>query len=75
MIQSPFKKIPKAGIIAVDARDFEPDYDRTFDPEHVTIVAFTRLVYRKGIDLLAVILPDICERHPNVRFLICIPKT
>eukprot|EP00887_Chlorella_sp_A99_P005311 scaffold1.g5311.t1 len=28
------------------------------------------LVYRKGIDLLAAVLPELCGRHPHLRFLI-----
>lgn len=58
-------------LLAVDTSDFSPDFSRVHSKEHITIVALTRLVYRKGIDLLAVILPDICDRYPNVRFLIC----
>lgn len=30
----------------------------------------SRLVYRKGVDLLAHIIPEICLRHKNVQFLI-----
>jgi len=30
----------------------------------------SRLVYRKGSDLLAVIIPDICSRYPDVDFII-----
>ena len=33
----------------------------------ITIVALSRLVYRKGIDLLAAVLPELCQRHPNVQ--------
>jgi phosphatidylinositol glycan class A protein len=33
----------------------------------VTIVALSRLVYRKGLDLLAAVLPAICHQHPNVQ--------
>lgn len=36
----------------------------------VTIVIVSRLVYRKGVDLLAQIIPEICSRHKNVQFLI-----
>lgn len=36
----------------------------------ITIVVMSRLVYRKGIDLLAAVLPEVCHRHPQVRFLI-----
>ena len=36
----------------------------------LTVVALSRLVYRKGIDLLALAIPELCARHPNVRFVI-----
>jgi len=36
----------------------------------VTIVAMSRLVYRKGVDLLALVIPIICKKYPNVNFLI-----
>jgi phosphatidylinositol glycan class A protein len=32
---------------------------------------FLRLVYRKGADLLAQLIPEVCARHPDVTFLIC----
>ena len=34
------------------------------------IVVASRLVYRKGIDLLVGIIPRICTRYPDVDFLI-----
>ena len=37
------------------------------DGSGITIVALSRLVYRKGIDLLAAILPELCARHPRVQ--------
>ena len=36
----------------------------------VTIVVISRLVYRKGMDLLAGIIPIVCYNHHNVDFLI-----
>ncbi|PWN46310.1 UDP-Glycosyltransferase/glycogen phosphorylase [Ceraceosorus guamensis] len=36
----------------------------------LTIVVLSRLMYRKGIDLLIASIPRICERHPDVRFVI-----
>lgn len=33
----------------------------------ITVVALSRLVYRKGIDLLAAVLPELCERHPRLQ--------
>jgi phosphatidylinositol glycan class A protein len=34
------------------------------------IVVVSRLVYRKGTDLLVGIIAEICQKHPNVEFLI-----
>ncbi|GFS30087.1 phosphatidylinositol N-acetylglucosaminyltransferase subunit A [Trichonephila inaurata madagascariensis] len=54
---------------AVDTVIFKPDLNKPIQPT-ITIVVISRLVYRKGIDLLAGIIPIICTRHPNVNFLI-----
>jgi phosphatidylinositol glycan class A protein len=36
----------------------------------VVIIVASRLVYRKGIDLLIGILPKILRKYPNVKFRI-----
>ena len=36
----------------------------------VTIVVMSRLVYRKGTDLLVYVIPKICAAHPKVNFII-----
>ena len=36
----------------------------------VTVVVVSRLVYRKGMDLLAGVIPIICSRHPDLHFII-----
>ena len=36
----------------------------------VTIVVLSRLVYRKGIDLLVSVIPEVCQRFEHVHFLI-----
>lgn len=36
----------------------------------VNIVVISRLVYRKGTDLLAAIIPEICAQHPDVNFIV-----
>jgi hypothetical protein len=67
---------PSPGLLAppaaVDASEFQPDPGRPRwapgDP--ITIVALSRLVYRKGCDILALVIPEICERHPHVNFII-----
>lgn len=54
---------------AVDASEFVPN-PAARDPSKVTIVVMSRLVYRKGIDLLIEVIPEICRRFPNVHFVI-----
>ncbi|OQV16632.1 Phosphatidylinositol N-acetylglucosaminyltransferase subunit A [Hypsibius exemplaris] len=36
----------------------------------LNVVTISRLVYRRGIDLLADIIPRVCEKFPQVRFVI-----
>lgn len=40
------------------------------DPDYITIVILSRLVYRKGMDLLISVIPRICSQFPRVKFLI-----
>ena len=35
----------------------------------VTVVVVSRLVYRKGVDLMAQVIADICPRYPQVSLL------
>ncbi|GAA5978271.1 hypothetical protein JCM11641_001155 [Rhodosporidiobolus odoratus] len=55
---------------SVVASQFRPAEPIPPIPEFLTIVCITRLVYRKGIDLLIAALPRVCALHPDVRFLI-----
>ena len=50
---------------AVDADVFGPDYSRAIPPEDKRIVVAigSRLVYRKGIDLVVAAVPKICGRR------------
>jgi len=54
---------------AVHAGKFLPDPSKR-TPGRVTVVVVSRLVYRKGVDLLVEIVPRICERFDAVDFLI-----
>lgn len=38
--------------------------------DEVVLVVLCRLVYRKGIDLLGLVLPHVCRRHAHVRVII-----
>ncbi|KAL7292480.1 hypothetical protein TKK_0014056 [Trichogramma kaykai] len=54
---------------AVDTALFTPDISKR-SKDCITIVIVSRLVYRKGMDFLAGVIPEICKRHENVQFLI-----
>lgn len=54
---------------ALEAEHFKPDPFRA-DPDWITIVVISRLVHRKGIDLLISSAPQICALFPKVRFIV-----
>ncbi|XP_061698152.1 phosphatidylinositol N-acetylglucosaminyltransferase subunit A isoform X3 [Syngnathoides biaculeatus] len=54
---------------AVEHADFTPDPSQRRD-DRITVVVISRLVYRKGIDLLSGIIPVLCLKHPDLHFLI-----
>ena len=49
----------------VDATPSEPA-----GSDRITVVVMSRLVYRKGTDILAGVIPTICAKYPEVDFLI-----
>lgn len=53
---------------AVDPTDFTPDPLRRQDS--VTVIVVSRLVYRKGTDLLSGIIPELCQKYPDLHFII-----
>nr|XP_042908977.1 phosphatidylinositol N-acetylglucosaminyltransferase subunit A-like [Parasteatoda tepidariorum] len=53
---------------AVDTTIFKPDFLPKLK-SRIAIVVISRLVYRKGIDLLAEVIPQICSRYPDVDFI------
>mmetsp|Transcript_26994 Transcript_26994/g.38701 ORF Transcript_26994/g.38701 Transcript_26994/m.38701 type:complete len:469 (+) Transcript_26994:51-1457(+) len=59
---------------AVDATKFQPPINNTSNSSsssrRIQIVVLSRLVYRKGIDLLVPLLPAICQSFPHVDFII-----
>ncbi|KAG6610441.1 phosphatidylinositol glycan, class A [Phytophthora cinnamomi] len=58
---------------AVDATKFTPPVPaaaRLGPDDPITVVIISRLVYRKGIDLVARAIPIVCAHEPRVRFLI-----
>jgi phosphatidylinositol glycan class A protein len=65
LVPSDVSVIPNALISA----EFTPDISRR-SKDRITIVVASRLVYRKGIDLLVGLIPVICQKYPTVHFLI-----
>lgn len=55
---------------AVDATKFTPDPSRRYPSNTINIVLLSRLVYRKGIDLLVKVIPLVCSKVNNVHFII-----
>lgn len=53
---------------AVDAAMFNPAPKR-LNCDEIIIVVISRLVYRKGADLLVEVIPEVCNLFPNVSYL------
>lgn len=51
---------------AVDTAMFKPADVRPSADVMITIVVISRLVYRKGADLLVEVIPEVCRLYPNV---------
>jgi len=52
---------------AVDTAMFKPASVRP-STDIITIVVISRLVYRKGADLLVEVIPEVCRLYPNVNY-------
>jgi phosphatidylinositol glycan class A protein len=56
---------------AVDTAMFRPDPGaRPSGTDQVIIVVISRLVYRKGADLLVEVIPEVCRLYPHVWILL-----
>ncbi|KAH8967954.1 hypothetical protein BDL97_03G103600 [Sphagnum fallax] len=56
---------------AVDTAMFRPDPSmRPCGTDEIVIVVISRLVYRKGADLLVEVIPEVCRLYPQVRFIV-----
>lgn len=55
---------------AIDADLFQPSCKDSVPSKRITIVVVSRLVYRKGTDLLVQVIPMVCKKFSNVDFLI-----
>ncbi|KAF4356111.1 hypothetical protein G4B88_012576 [Cannabis sativa] len=54
---------------AVDTAMFKPAAKR-LSRDEIVIVVISRLVYRKGADLLVEVIPEVCRLYPFVRFIV-----
>ncbi|XP_020241629.1 phosphatidylinositol N-acetylglucosaminyltransferase subunit A isoform X1 [Asparagus officinalis] len=54
---------------AVDTAMFTPAPNR-LSCDEIVIVVISRLVYRKGADLLVEVIPEVCRLYSNVRFIV-----
>lgn len=54
---------------AIDTTRFTPNPSAA-KPGITTIVVLSRLVYRKGVDLLTEVIPYVCNNYPNVHWII-----
>jgi len=54
---------------AIDASKFTPDPSKR-PSNRIQIIVISRLVYRKGVDLLVGIIPLICQKFDDVDFII-----
>ena len=52
---------------AVDISMFRPALEKLSQDE-IVIVVISRLVYRKGADLLVEVIPEVCRLFPNVSY-------
>lgn len=55
---------------AVDASRFKPNPGLRYPVNRINIVVVSRMFYRKGVDLLVDIIPEIIKKHPDVYFII-----
>lgn len=55
---------------AIDFTQFKPNNNKPKQKDEIIIVSVSRQTYRKGTDLLIEVIPEICEKHSNVKFLI-----
>lgn len=59
---------------AIDASNFTPVSGKSPDSaagsDRIKVVVVSRLVYRKGVDLLVGVIPTICRDRPQVDFII-----
>ena len=53
-----------------DCSRFTPDPSKRYPLNTINIVVLSRLTFRKGIDLLVDVIPEICFKFPEAYFII-----
>lgn len=55
---------------SVDVNKFTPNPGLRYPLNTINIVTVSRLTFRKGVDLLVDVIPEILRKYPNVHFII-----
>ena len=55
---------------AVSTSNFTPNPGLRYPLNKINIVILSRLTYRKGLDLIVNIIPRICQKYPQVYFIV-----
>ncbi|EGR34242.1 hypothetical protein IMG5_019260 [Ichthyophthirius multifiliis] len=55
---------------SVDCSRFKPDPSKRYPLNTINVVCIQRLTFRKGVDLLISIIPEICKKVPEIYFII-----
>lgn len=55
---------------AVDTSRFVPCVNKRPKPPTINIIIISRLAHRKGIDLIANVIPLVCKKYPFINFII-----
>jgi phosphatidylinositol N-acetylglucosaminyltransferase subunit A len=55
---------------SVDTTKFTPNPGLRYPVNTINIVVICRLTFRKGVDLLVDVIPEVLRKHPNVHFIV-----
>jgi phosphatidylinositol glycan class A protein len=55
---------------SVDTTKFTPNPGLRYPVNTINIVVICRLTFRKGVDLLVDVIPEVLRKQPNVHFII-----
>jgi phosphatidylinositol glycan class A protein len=55
---------------AVDCTKFKPDPSKIWPKDKINVVVVSRHTTPKGVDLLLDMVPYLCNKYPNIHFII-----